>query len=486
MNALRPDQEDALARVEAAFADGARGPLLAGATGFGKTHTSAELIDRRRHAGQTTWFLAHLGELLDDTAARLQHRGVPFGWIRSGYASDWAAPCQLVSLKTAVRRLGLLRRVPPDRVIIDECDLAVAPSYQTILDAIGRPEILGLTGTPIRLDGRPMRDGGFDRLILTPDTIDLIDAGHLSRLRMWSFDPPPELARVMAVGLERDRQTATIMGQRYVIADALGHWRRRAIEPDGRIRPTAVFCSDVASAETTAEEWRRAGFRAMAVHGKSSAADRKTAIRGLREGFLDAVMSADLWIAGVDVDRIACILCLRDTESLRIWLQMVGRGLRKCDEWPDCLLLDCTGNYRRPGIGNPLQRRMATWTLDGVPSARRRSEPLLHVPVCQRCRSCDVVGRKCRECGHEQEIRLPHGPRVIPGELVEIDPRAALLRQREEEKVARQKAQAEEERRCKSFDDFVTLGRSRDYANPEGWAAHKIRLRQRWRTRRAG
>ena len=203
----------------------------------------------------------------------------------------------------------------------------------------------------------------------------------------------------------------------------------------------------------------------------------------MREGRLDAVMSADLWIAGVDVDCIACLLCLRRTESLRIWLQMNGRGLRLCGEWPDCKLLDAVGNLLR--LGNPLTRRMATWSLDGVPSGGRGGPavPLVPVPVCQNCRSCDVVNRVCRECGHEQETRLPHGPLVIAGEFMEIDPRKALKRQQEEERAARQKARMERERACKEFDDFVALGREMGYPNPEGWAYHKMRLRQCWRSR---
>jgi superfamily II DNA or RNA helicase len=470
---LYPDQEAALASVDKAFDEGFQGVLLCAATGFGKTHSAVEYIHRQQTEGLKIWFLAHLAELLDDTSQRLIDRRIDFGWIRSNYQPNYKALCQLVSLKTAIRRLDLLPR--PDIVIIDECDLAVAPSYREIIKAIGFPRLLGLTGTPIRLDNRPMRDGGFDYLIRTPDTIDLIDSGRLSNLKMWSFKPPPELLKVKDVAGDFDQgESGRIMSTSYVLDDALKHWQQLCVV-NGVVRPTAVFCSSVKAAIDTAAEWNRAGFRAMAVHGGSSKADRTKAITGLRDGSLDAVMSADLWIAGVDVKRIACILCLRITKSLRIWLQMVGRGLRKNEEWSDCYLLDCVGNILREGIGNPLARRMHLWTLDGSKSAGSRNmTPMPHVPVCQVCFSCDVVNRVCRECNHVQEIRLPHGPKVIRGELLEIDPRKAL---KEEGK----KNRAAEERACNDFNDFVALGRNRGYDNPEGWAHHKIRLRQAWR-----
>lgn len=478
---LHPDQEEALAKVDAAYAEGAHGPLLCAATGFGKTHCAVKLINRwHRRNGQKTWFLAHLKELLDDTENRLISNDIPYGWIRSGKPVDKSAFCQLVSLQTAVKRLDDLPQ--PDVVIIDECDLAVAPSYQKILDAIGRPRILGLTGTPIRTDGRPMSSGGFDRLILTPNTIDLVESGRLSRLRMWTFDPPSELLRVTSLSGNRDEEAGAIMSKRYILDDALSHWKRLAVEPYESPRPTAVFCHSVPAAESTAQEWRDAGFRAMAVHGNSSAEDRSEALHGLREGRLDAVMTADLWIAGVDVKQIACILCLRHTDSLRVWLQMVGRGLRLCEEWPDCLLLDCVGNLRNKSLGNPLARRMHLWTLDGI--AKSRGIPLLpHIPYCQNCFSCDVVGGVCRECGHRQELRLPHGPKIIKGQLMEIDARATIRSGKDAEKLARQKQRIEEERKCKTYDEFVRLGHERGYSSPEGWARHKVQIRQRWRTR---
>jgi|688.fasta_scaffold05261_11 DNA repair protein RadD len=492
---LFPDQLEALAGVDQAFTAGFRSPLLVAATGFGKTHCAAEVIRRENAEGQSVWFLAHMGELLIDTAARLDAAQMPYGRIRSGYRPDPSAPCQLVSLRTAVRRLAGLPR--PDLIIIDECDLACAPSYQLIVDNWPiRPRLLGLTGTPIRLDGRPMRSAGFDHLIRTPDTIDLIDAGRLSPMRIWSFDPPRELDRVSCRGGEVDPvASGRVMSTSWVISDVLGNWARLCAPqgPGGLVRPTAIFCPDVASAESYAADWRAAGYRAMAVHGRSSDYDRREAVAGLRAGRLDAVACADLWIAGVDVANIACVLSVRKTLSLRTWLQMCGRGLRLSDEWPDCFLLDAVANTVR--LNSPLVRRMHTWSLDGPPAgpggSALRLPPVL---ICQVCRSCDVVGRRCRECGHEQEIRLPHGPRVVNGELIEIDPRQGLRQRKaramEPETVRAtlralmRQAQAEDWDDRRTLREVTALGERAEFKNPRGWAHIQIGFRQRWRTRR--
>jgi superfamily II DNA or RNA helicase len=204
------------------------------------------------------------------------------------------------------------------------------------------------------------------------------------------------------------------MSRPKIMGDSLEHWRRLCIEPDGRIRPTAAFCHDVRSAEALAQRWREAGYRAMPVSGTSCKGDRRRAREGLQGGGLDLVASADMWLAGVDIPEIAALLVERGTESLRVWLQMCGRGLRIATQWPDLLILDHAGNLRRPGIGSPLQRRMHLWDLDAG-RKRRKGDPAPAVTVCERCYSCDVVNGACQECGHVRETRLPWGPRSSRG-----------------------------------------------------------------------
>jgi superfamily II DNA or RNA helicase len=474
---LFSDQEEALQRVFGAFDAGFRAPVLVASTGWGKTHACCELIRRWVERGYRVWFLAHLEELLEDTSRRMDERQMPHSWIWGRKGHEPSCPIQLVSLGTARRRLDQLPR--PDLVIIDECDLAVAQSYQNVLDAIGRPLVLGLTATPCRADGRPLREAGFDLLIPTADTIDLVEAGRLARVRLFSFPAHPDLDRVRTKGRDFDQEeVGAIMSRPVVLGDSLEHWERLCVEPDGRIRPTGAFCSGTNAAHELAKRWREAGYRAMAVDGNSSPDDRGEALWGLRRGRLDLVATADMWLAGIDIPEMAAVLCERKTASLRVWLQMCGRGMRRGGQWGDCIGLDHTGNAQRPGLGHPLARRMHLWDLDAG-RQRRNLEKVPPVPVCQKCFSSDVVRGVCQECGHVREIRTPLGAVLVPGELVELDPRAAAKRQVEAERKAREA----EERACKTLEELIALGHRRGYAHPEGWARMKMQLRQRWRTR---
>ncbi|MEK9923942.1 MAG: DEAD/DEAH box helicase family protein, partial [Rhodospirillales bacterium] len=101
---LRPRQVKAINDIRVAYRSGRKSPILCAATGFGKTHTSAEIIRSALERGRTVWFLAHLREILQDTASRLRSVGIPFGEIAAGKAREYHRRVQIVSVQTAVRR----------------------------------------------------------------------------------------------------------------------------------------------------------------------------------------------------------------------------------------------------------------------------------------------------------------------------------------------------------------------------------------------
>jgi hypothetical protein len=144
-------------------------------------------------------------------------------------------------------------------------------------------------------------------------------------------------------------------------------------------------------------------------------------------------------------------VCLRKTDSLIVWLQMVGRGLRKSSAWPDCYLLDHVGNCRRPGLGDPLARRMHLWSLDDG-CGRRVREAVPPVAVCERCYSTAMVGRRCLDCGHEREAPKVRDVVLLPGRLSEFpvgqDERRQRREQEQQERQERARARKEEECAC--------------------------------------
>lgn len=451
---LRPRQEQALADLRAAYASGAKAPILVAATGFGKTTVAAEIVRQAVAKGRRVWFVAHLAEILNDTADRLSSAGIAHGQIRAGRSSDYSQAVQVVSVQTAIRRPALPR---PDLVIIDECHLAVAASYQKLIEMLGHPLLLGLTGTPQRLDGRGLGEV-FDRLVLTCTTEELINEGLLAPIRM--FEPNlTDLSSVRRKGADFDQQAAAkLLSKPAVFGDAVSHWKRLC-----KGRRGVAFCPTISYAQSVADQWNRAGYRAMAVHGGSDDLERREAIAGLRAGRLDLVACAQLWIAGVDVPEIDAVVWLRQTSSLTAWLQGNGRGLRIAEGKTDLIILDHVGNRAR--VGHPLD--VHEWTLEG--KAKRKRDAVISVKVCPSCfASMPSVSQRCPECGHVFKVERREVEHV-PGELVEV--RKGIPRQRFCEQGAAQ-----------TLEDLIELGKRRGMKSPHGWARHVLAARQaKWR-----
>lgn len=448
---LRPRQHQALADLRYAYGTGARAPILVAPTGFGKTATATEIVRQSVAKGRRVWFLAHLKEILHDTSARLTAAGIRHGHIQSGRSSDYTLPVQIVAVATAARRARLPR---PDLIIVDECHLAVARSYRDVIAAAGNPRLLGLTGTPLRLDGRGLGEV-FDRLVPTCGTAELVDEGLLAHVRVFA-PPGADLTGLRKRCGDFDQgQASEMLSRPAVVGDALSHWQKLC-----RGRRGVAFCTGVPHAQAVAEQWRRAGFRALAVHGGSDNAERREAIEGLRAGRLDLVACAQLWVAGVDVPEIDAVIWLRPTQSLTIWLQGNGRGLRIAPGKRDLLILDHVGNVSR--LGHPLDPR--EWSLEGI--TRRQREAAPSIKVCPACFSAVTSQTQvCPDCGHRfapERRELDH----IPGQLQELQRQAAQRERRLEQGQAQ------------TLKDLVALGKARGLRNPHGWARHVLAARE--------
>jgi superfamily II DNA or RNA helicase len=147
----------------------------------------------------------------------------------------------------------------------------------------------------------------------------------------------------------------------------------------------------------------------------------------------------------------------RPTDSLSLYLQQVGRGLRKCDGKPYAVVLDHVGNSHRHGL--PTDDR--EWTLEGK-VGRQGGEKAPSVKICPQCFSAMASAKHaCPECGHQfvaERRELEH----VDGELVEVQRREAK----------REQAQAH------TVEQLVALGKQRRMKNPHGWARHVMAARQ--------
>lgn len=445
---LRPRQLQAIEALRQAYREGKRAPILVAPTGFGKTHTSAEIIRSAVARGHRVWFLAHLREILDATSGKLTAEGIDHGFIMAGKPEDDSKPVQVAMVQTAVRRLG--RYTKPDLIVIDEAHLAVAETYRSVVEDCGTPRLLLLTATPIRLDGRGMREVA-DIIVPTCGTAELIAEGLLAPVRYYA-PSRPDLSGVRTIAGDYAKgDLAKAMNKPSITGDAVAHYQKLA-----HGRPAVAFCTSIAHANATADAFRQAGYSAVAISGDSKPEERDEALHGLNAGDIDVVCNCALWVAGVDAPAIGCIIMLAPTKSLTKYLQSVGRGLRTHPGKTDCIVLDHAGNAFTHGL--PTEPR--EWSMDGAKKRTRDAEAVEPVKQCEQCYFVHTPAPVCPNCGHVHPVK-ERKIKQTEGDLAELT------------EIKREKRQ--QVGRARTYQDLIAIAKERNYAM--GWVYQMARLK---------
>ncbi|MFM2072100.1 MAG: hypothetical protein RLZZ623_2363 [Actinomycetota bacterium] len=347
-----PFQERLLELIELSRQRGHHRNLLVAATGTGKTVMAA--LDYATLAGRLgrsrLLFIAHREEILDQSLATFRYalRDASFGekWVGG------ARPTRFDHVFASIQSLhaGDLDALPPDHfdvVIVDEFHHAAATSYRRILDHLQPVELLGLTATPERSDGLPILQWFDDRIAAELRLWEAIDQQHLSPFLYFGIHDGLDLREIpwrRGRGYDVDA-----LSNAYTSSDA---WARLVVkEVADHTDPSPMralgFCVSIEHARFMAHHFNHHGIPSVAVWGDSPRADREAALRDLAHGRVRAVFSVDLFNEGVDVPAVDTVLMLRPTESPTLFLQQLGRGLRKSTGKGFCTVLDFVGTHRK-------------------------------------------------------------------------------------------------------------------------------------------
>ena len=322
--------------------------LVVAATGTGKTVVAA--FDYRRLREHLTnpslLFVAHRREILLQSlnAYRAVLRDGSFGEL----LVDGQRPEQGRHLFASVQSLAQidLADIPPDAfnvVVIDEFHHAAAPTYERLLKHLKPRILLGLTATPERTDGRSVLEWFDGRIAVELRLWDALDRGLLSPFQYFGLHDGTDLSRVQ---WSRRGYDVIALENVYTGDQARVSLIVQAIQ-DKVASPASMralgFCVSVAHARFMAREFRRRGLPSVAVSAETPGEEREAALRDLRDRRVNVVFCVDLFNEGVDVPEVDTVLFLRPTESALVFLQQLGRGLRRAED-KDCLtVLDFIG-----------------------------------------------------------------------------------------------------------------------------------------------
>ena len=327
--------------------------LLISATGTGKTYASA--FAARELEFKRVLFLVHRNQIVKQ--ALKSYRKVFGGQVSMGMVTgkyqDYDADFVFATIQTLSKTdiLSQYNKEHWDLIIIDEAHHSSADSYKKIMDYFKPKLWLGMTATPDKRD-----DHLGDRNIYEifnhqiAYEIRLQNAMEENLLCPFDYFGLTDLEIIADVGKSSEEKVENF---RYLTSDERVLNVMKQAEFFGysgeRVKGL-IFCSRIDEARELSVKFNEKGWRTLVLSGGDSEAVRAAAIERLageeKEDALDYIISVDIFSEGVDVPEINQVIMLRPTESPIIFIQQLGRGLRKAEGKEYVVVIDFIGNYR--------------------------------------------------------------------------------------------------------------------------------------------
>jgi superfamily II DNA or RNA helicase/diadenosine tetraphosphate (Ap4A) HIT family hydrolase len=335
-------QDEALAALVRTRQEGFTAGLVVLATGLGKTWLAA--FDSDRPEFRRILFVAHREEILDQ-AIRTFRQIRPTAVIGRLAADKYEirGDCVFASVQTLgrINHLSQFRPDDFDYIVIDEFHHAAATTYRRVIDYFHPKFLLGLTATPDRTDGADLLALCQENLVFEAGIGDGIQRGQLCPFHYFGVADNVDYSNIPWRSAQFDptaltAAVATEARARNALEQYRKHGGRRCI----------AFCCSLPHADFMAEFFVRAGISAVAVHTGANSAPRARSLERLRDGGLQVIFAVDMFNEGVDVPSLDTVLMLRPTESIIIWLQQLGRGLRVSADKERLVIIDYIGNHR--------------------------------------------------------------------------------------------------------------------------------------------
>lgn len=341
----RDAQIEALYYLKQARDEGASKGVVVAATGVGKTHLAAfDSLEYNR-----VLFLAHRQQILEQAykAFSSVRPESQFGFY-VGEQKDEGADICFSTVQTLSRdeHLEIFPKGYFDYIVVDEFHHAAADSYRKVIAHFEPRFLLGLTATPFRMDNKDIFSLCDDNVVYEISLKQSIERGLLVPFYYYAIYDPTNYDDVRIANgsyVIEDLEKQLSHAERADLV--LEHYRKLAGEQ------CLAFCVSIKHAEYMAEYFSAHGISSATVHsgepGNGHALERNNAIRALEEGQINVIFAVDMFNEGVDVPSLDTVMFLRPTESYVIFLQQLGRGLRKYPGKHHLTVIDFIGNYKR-------------------------------------------------------------------------------------------------------------------------------------------
>ena len=384
---LRDYQQETIDKVYKSIKGGHRSIIVQSPPRTGKTVLMAEIARRATAKGNRVLFVVHRQEIVQQVIGTFRADGVDMDLAKIGM------------VQTITRHTADLD--PPQIIFVDEAHHALARTYQRILKAFPEAYKLLFTATPYRLNGEGFTDIADDLIVGKPVSW-LIDHHFLAPVDYYA---PSQIdaskLRTKRTGDYSEDSIKEAMKPK-IYGNAVKHYTKLA---GGK--QAIAYTYNVDSAIKLAQAFNTHGITARAVSGKTPKEERKKIIEDYRAGKIRIVTNAELFTEGLDLPAVDCVIMLRPTQSLSLYLQFAMRSMNP-RKGKTAIIIDHVGNVQRFGL--PTGDR--EWSLEGRGKSKSSSGSTIKlVTVCPVCfASFYRTSGVCPYCGsplgEEQELEV--------------------------------------------------------------------------------
>ena len=395
---LRDYQQRAIEQLYEWFEEEPNGnPCLELPTGSGKSHFVAALCKDAIANWPTTriLMLTHVKELIRQNAEKmLEHwPEAPLGIYSAGLKRrELGSQITFAGIQSVRKRAKDIGHI--DLVVIDECHLVSHKQeggYRSLvtdlLEINPNLRVVGLTATPYRMGhGLITRKGALFNGLIQPTNIgELLSKKHLAPLRSKNTEVRISVDGVRKRGGDYREDDLAAAVEKFDTPSAVRETIRRAEER----RSILFFCTGVKHAKDVRDLVLEHGITAETVLGDTPPEERKRILEGFKSGEIRVVTNANVLTTGFDHPNLDCIVFMRPTLSVSLYVQMAGRGMRIKDHADDCLLLDFAGLILKHGP-----------VADVNPGKPAGANGLPPVKICRYCQEFNALAAlKCSACG---------------------------------------------------------------------------------------
>ncbi|MDT7016145.1 DEAD/DEAH box helicase [Latilactobacillus curvatus] len=381
MYQLHPYQMKLVDQARQELRKGNKSCLLVSPAGSGKSVVIAEIARLTTLKGGRVMFMVHRQELINQIMESFKANSVDLNL------------CTVMTVGKIRNRLDKLPK--PNLIITDETHHSLAKTYRDIYDYYANVPLLGFSATPWRLNGKGLGDV-YDAMIEGPDMQWLIDNHYLAPFDYYSVNLIDESKLSKSSTGDYSNKSIDEAVGHTIYGDVIKTYRDKV---DGQ--QAIVYAHSIAFSKQIAQQFRDAGINAAHCDSKTPQRERDKIMTDFKKGTLKVLSNCDLISEGYNVPDCSCVIMLRPTESLVLFIQQSMRCMR-FKPGKQATIIDHVANYTRFGLPNTPHK----WTLADR-EKKKKTNTAVETPIKQ-CAFCFAVIpaqlKSCPLCGHEVEI----------------------------------------------------------------------------------